>query len=277
MRTFPGGVSVFFPAFNDAGTITQMVMDALSVLPTVTDDYEVIVINDGSADETGPKLEEMAAAHPRLRIIHHSRNLGYGAALRSGFASASRELIFYTDGDGQYDVKELVGLLPLLTEDVDVVNGWKLKRADTWRRVALGGIYQRLARMLFRLPIRDVDCDFRLIRRSALNRIALTSSSGIICLELVRKLHAAGCVFAETPVSHYARRHGRSQFFTLPRVGRTLVDFALLWLKLFVEEPLRRRLSDGWKRKAVNYGTRAGVALLCVADEAAALNFLSGL
>ena len=232
------GISVFFPAFNDEGSIARMVEDALALLPTLTDDYEVVVVNDGSSDGTSTVLDALAARQPRVRVIHHRANQGYGAALRTGFRESGKELIFYTDGDGQYDVRELARLFPLLTDEVDVVNGYKVKRADRRRRVILGAVYNRLARLFFRLPIRDVDCDFRLVRRRAIGRIELTSSSGVVCAEMVRKLHAAGCRFAEAPVGHYPRAHGESQFFTFRRVARTAFDFFALWLKLVALRPV---------------------------------------
>ena len=228
------GVSVFFPAYNDADSIGPLVRDALALLPTLADDYEVIVINDGSTDRTPAVLDELERELPRVRVIHHAGNRGYGGALRTGFASATKELIFYTDGDGQYDVRELARLRPLLTDGVDVVNGYKIKRADAWRRKAVGAVYNRLVHVLFRIPIRDVDCDFRLLRRRAVEKIELVSSSGTICVELVYKLHRAGCVFIEAPVRHYPRAHGRSQFFTPMRVARTALDLMRLWLKLAV-------------------------------------------
>ncbi|HEX8694493.1 MAG TPA: glycosyltransferase family 2 protein [Longimicrobium sp.] len=228
------GISVFLPAYNDEATIASLVRDALEVLPGLADDYEVVVVNDGSTDGTPAVLDELARTLPRVRVVHHERNRGYGGALRTGFASAAKELVFYTDGDAQYDVRELVRLRPLLAEGVDVVNGYKLGRADGWSRKVLGAAYNRLAHLLFRLPVRDVDCDFRLMRRSALERVRLESDSGSICVELVYKLHRAGCVFAEAPVHHYPRRHGRSQFFTPGRVARTAADLLKLWLRLVV-------------------------------------------
>jgi len=234
-------ISVFFPAFNDEGSIGGLVGDALAVLPTLADDYEVIVVNDGSTDRTAAVLEELARTEPRLRVVHHEVNRGYGAALRTGFASATKELVFYTDGDGQYDVRELARLRPLLTAGVDIVNGYKIQRADVWRRKAIGAVYNRLTHLLFSIPIRDVDCDFRLLRRRAVEGLALVSSSGSICVELVHKLHRAGRVFAETPVRHYPRAHGRSQFFTLRRVGRTALDLLGLWLKAGAPARLLRR------------------------------------
>jgi glycosyltransferase involved in cell wall biosynthesis len=232
------GISVFFPAYNDEASIASLVNDALAVLPSLTDDFEVIVVDDGSTDNTAAVLDELARADGRVRVVRHESNRGYGGALRTGFASATKQLVFYTDGDGQYDVREITLLRPLLTEGVDIVNGYKIKRADVWQRRALGAAYNRLAHLLFSIPIRDVDCDFRLIRRRAVEAVELVSSSGSICVELVYKLHRAGCVFAEVPVHHYPRAHGRSQFFTLRRVGRTALD--LLSLRLLVSGQWRR-------------------------------------
>jgi glycosyltransferase involved in cell wall biosynthesis len=239
LNTDRTSLSLFFPAFNDAQAIGALVGDALEVLPSLTDDYEIIVVNDGSTDETAAVLDRLARTHACVRVVHHARNLGYGAALRSGFAHARKELVFYTDGDGQYDVRELAQLYPLLVAGVDVVNGFKIKRADSGRRKVIGGLYNRVARLLFRLPVRDVDCDFRLLRRKAVAGLTLTSTSGAICVELVRKLHAAGCRFAEVPVHHYPRAHGRSQFFTPRRVARTARDFGALWFRLVVLRRVR--------------------------------------
>jgi glycosyltransferase involved in cell wall biosynthesis len=227
-------ISAFFPAFNDEGTIAGMVTEALAVLAALTDDSEVIVVDDGSTDGTAAVLAELARRLPGLRVVRHASNRGYGAALASGFAHATKDLVFYTDGDGQYDVRELTRLASLMTDGVAVVNGYKRARADSRARVVLGEIYRHLARWLFRLPIRDVDCDFRLVRREAVRRVELTSVSGVVCTELIYKLRRAGCRFAEVEVHHYPRRHGRSQFFTVGRVARTAFDFAALWIRLVV-------------------------------------------
>jgi len=233
------GISVFFPAYNDEASIAGLVGEALALLPSLTDDFEVIVVDDGSTDGTAAVLDELARADPRLRVVHHESNRGYGAALRTGFLSATKDLVFYTDGDGQYDVRELLLLRPLLVAEVDIVNGYKVQRADGWQRKAIGAVYNGLAHLLFSIPIRDVDCDFRLIRRRAVEQVELVSSSGSICVELVHKLHQRGCVFAEVPVQHRPRAHGRSQFFTLRRVSRTALDLMSLWLR--VAAPGRRR------------------------------------
>ena len=243
-----GSISIFFPAFNDEQTIGQLVQNALAILPAFTDDYEVLVINDGSTDGTAAVLESWRKKDAHVKLIHHEANRGYGGALQSGFANATKEFVFYTDGDGQYDVREIARLLPLMSSAIDVVNGYKSKRADRLHRVVIGKIYNRTARLLFRLPIRDVDCDFRLIRRAALEHVGTISTSGAACLELIRKLKASGAVFAEIEVSHYPRLHGHSQFFTLQSLLRTFYDFCGLlgqaWLSAFTSRqdiPAKKR------------------------------------
>lgn len=198
-------------------------------------DYEVIVVNDGSYDHTGAVLEELAAKYaPRMRVITHPENRGYGGALRSGFAAATKELVFYTDGDGQYDPGELPKLLAVVTPEVGLVNGYKLERNDPWHRIWIGKVYNAFSRFLFRIRIRDVDCDYRLVRRSLLEAVHLTSTSGTICVELVRKLELTGCGVVEVGVHHYPRLHGRSQFFRLRSVAVTLSQLIRLWVRLVV-------------------------------------------
>lgn len=248
-------ISIFFPAFNDEDSIARLVHEALAVAPQFTDDFEIIVVNDGSGDGTAAVLDDLASRTPRLRVIHHSRNRGYGGALRAGFENATKDLIFYTDGDGQYDVREMASLIPLMTEEIDVVNGYKIKRSDSRRRIVLGAIYKFLARRMFGLPIRDVDCDFRLMRREAIQSVRLASTSGVVCTEMVYKLKTAGYRFTETPVHHYPRLHGQSQFFTLRRVARTGFDFFNLWLKLVIGRRLILGLEG--KRKSIVETTSA--------------------
>jgi glycosyltransferase involved in cell wall biosynthesis len=167
-------------------------------------------------------------------VITHPVNRGYGGALRSGFAAASRELVFYTDGDGQYDVGELPVLLMLLTDDTHFVNGMKMTRHDPTYRVFSGNLHKFVTRWAFWLPVSDVDCDFRLIRRSILERLSLRSNSGSICVELVKQAQRAGAQFREVSVHHYPRQWGRSQFFTAVRILRTYGDLASIWLELMV-------------------------------------------
>src|SRR5579859_2078448 len=231
-------VSAMFPAYNDAGTIPSMVIMAFKALPQVTDDYEVVVVNDGSQDYTGEVLAELAGVYPRLRVVTHPHNRGYGATLRTGFGQASKDWIFYTDGDAQYDPHELVLLAQALRDDTDIVNGCKISRSDPLHRVIIGRLYHYLVKAVFGLPLRDTDCDFRLFRRSLVlpeaGGVRLESDSGTIALELVKKFHDAGAHFVEVPVHHYHRAYGQSQFFNFPRLWRTAVQLSQLWWKLVV-------------------------------------------
>jgi len=225
-------ISAFFPAYNDGGTIASMVIAAVLTLQTITDDYEVIVVNDGSADYTPQILDELARRYDKVRVIHHPQNRGYGGALRSGFAAASKDFIFYTDGDAQYDPRELALLIPAMQDGVDLVNGWKIERQDPLHRVIIGRLYQHIIKLLFGLKLKDVDCDFRLMRRTIFDRVHLEADSGVICVEMMKKIQDAGFGLAEVPVHHYHRAYGRSQFFNFRRVFHVGVDLLRLWRQL---------------------------------------------
>jgi len=228
------GISIFFPAYNDAGTIASLVVLAHMTARELTTDYEVIVVEDGSPDHTGELLDELARHFPWLKVIHHEANRGYGGALRTGFATASKQLVFYTDGDAQYDPRELARLYAAFGPDVDFINGYKIGRSDPLHRIVIGRIYHWFVKLAFGLRIRDVDCDFRLMRRSVFDKVELTRSSGVICVELMKKVQDRGFRIAEVPVHHYHRSYGKSQFFNFPRVARTLVDLSRLWWELVV-------------------------------------------
>jgi len=230
------GLSIFFPAYNDAGTIPSMVLTAQMAARAVTDDYEIIVVNDGSQDHTPDVLAELERQMPCLRVIHHLQNRGYGAALRTGFASAAKDWIFYTDGDAQYNPLEMPTLVEALREGVDVVNGYKISRNDPLIRIILGNIYNTGVKILFGLRLKDIDCDYRLMRRAIFDNITLESNTGSICVEMVKKIQDAGYTFAEAPVSHYHRQYGHSQFFNWRRLLRTARHLLVLWWKLVVKK-----------------------------------------
>lgn len=238
------GLSVFFPAYNDSGTIASLVITALQTARRLTPDCEVIIVNDGSADATAAIADELARTYPEVRVVHHERNRGYGGALRTGFESATRDLIFYTDGDAQYDPAEMTRLWERLDDSVDLVNGYKISRSDPLHRIVIGRIYHHTVKLLFGLKVRDVDCDFRLLRRSIFERVGLEKNSGVICLEMMKKIQDAGFRIAEVPVHHYHRAYGRSQFFNFRRLARTAADVAKLWFVLVIRrEHMRRRPS----------------------------------
>lgn len=226
-------ISVVFPCYRDEHTIGGLVERALEVLPTVCDDYEVVVVDDGSPDGAGAVLDELERLHPgRVRTVRHAANQGYGAAVRAGLRAAAMEFVFYTDGDGQYDVSELPSLVARMEEGISLVNGRKRARRDSAVRVVVGLAYREAMRRAFGLRVSDVNCDFRLVRADLLRQVDLTVKGGGLGVELVRKLQDRGAVIREVPVSHHPRAHGSSTFFRPGRIAGTLAELGGLWWAL---------------------------------------------
>ena len=222
-------ISVFFPVYQDEKTIYPLAQKMTAFLEREKISYEIIIINDGSTDQSGQFAEQLRQENQQIKVVHHPTNKGYGSALQSGFRAAANEFIFYTDGDGQYDVNELEKFLPY-ADTYDVINGYKLKRHDPLIRRIAGEFYRQSMRLLFQLPIRDVTCDFRLIRKSCMDSISLESQSGFICVELIAKLRKNGARFKEIGVHHYSRRSGKSQAFRFKNiVGMCKDALRVLW------------------------------------------------
>lgn len=246
------GISAFFPCFNDAGTISSMVMEALVVLREIATVYEVIVIENGSTDYAWDVLDELerlfgergadAVDRGHVRTVRFAEPLDYGGALRAGFAACRYDLIFYTDGDGQYDVREMRALCEALEREeaagrqVDVVMGNKITRRDPLHRQLISWLYHHLMAHVFQFKVHDVDCDFRLIKREVFDHVELTQNTGAIALELMTKVQMAGLRTVEVPVNHYHRAYGVSQFFRPRRLIRVLVSLAKLWWWLRVQK-----------------------------------------
>ncbi len=191
--------------------------------------------------QTAEVLAELQTIYgPQLRVVHHHGNQGYGAALRSGFAASTKDYVFYTDGDGQYDVAELALLLQLARNGAPWINGYKRKRSDSWHRIVIGVVYREASRFLFHLHLRDVDCDFRLMRRDAIEKLNLQSTSGTICAELVWGLESQDLRAVEIPVTHKPRIHGASQFFRLAPLWRTFRELGRLIRRRFRGKPLAK-------------------------------------
>ncbi len=224
-------VSIFYPCYNDWGTMGSMVLFTCQTAERLGIDYDLTIVDDGSGDHTQDLLKEIEKQFPEVKILRHEVNQGYGGALRSGFAAASKEWIFYTDGDAQYDVRELELLLEHAEKDVDVVQGYKITRNDPMHRRIIGRIYHWIVKVGFGLKLRDVDCDFRLMRREIFDNIVLTSNSGTICAEMMTKIQRAGYRTVEVPVHHYERAHGKSQFFNFPRIFRVIRQLSALWIR----------------------------------------------
>ena len=188
-----------------------------------------------AAITTGQIAEELARTYPQVRVDSSHRAIAATAArCASGFAAATKELIAYTDGDAQYDPSEIAVLWERLDADADMVTGYKISRSDPLHRIVIGRVYHHTVKLLFGLRVRDVDCDFRLMRREVFDRVKLDRDTGVICLEMMRKIQDAGFRVVEVPVHHYHRTHGRSQFFNFRRIFWTGIDVLKLWIELVV-------------------------------------------
>lgn len=251
-------LSIFFPCYNDKGTIATLILEAQRVAKNLTDDFEVLVIEDGSTDGSRELLLDFKLRNevPQFKLVLHEKNRGYGSVLQSGFKTASKELIFYTDGDGQYDVRELPRLWEKMTPDTDAVNGFKIKRHDPFHRILIGFVYQYVMKLAFLLPVKDVDCDFRLIRRRVFDTVELRSADGTVTIELVKKMQQAGFRFTEVGVSHHYRTYGTSQFFNFKRVFKTLWKLIFLWFDLIVLHALSRPSVSIVLRKVLEWNFR---------------------
>ncbi|MCH7958509.1 MAG: glycosyltransferase family 2 protein [Candidatus Hydrogenedentes bacterium] len=227
----PHSVSIFYPCYNDWGTMGSMVLLTLQTAEKLGLDFDLTLVDDGSDAHTQALLKRIQDSFPEVRVIRHEQNRGYGAALRTGFASATKEWIFYTDGDAQYDVRELALLLEHAGPEVDVVQGYKITRNDPLHRIVIGRIYHWIVKIGFGLRLRDVDCDFRLIRREIFDTVVLESDSGVICAEMMTKIQRNGFRVVEVPVHHYQRAHGKSQFFNYPRIARVVWQLGGLWFR----------------------------------------------
>jgi glycosyltransferase involved in cell wall biosynthesis len=200
-------LSVVLPSYNEVGNTERLVRRLLEVLPPIARVWEVIVVDDGSADGTGALADRLAAELPGVRVVHHGVNRGYGAALRSGFSAAKHEFVFLTDGDGQFDVGEIPLLVPLM-EKAEIAAGYRIKRSDPFHRTVNAQLYHLFILLLFGLHHRDIDCAFKLISRKALDAVTLRSDGALISAELLIKARRAGFSIAQTGVHHYPRIAG---------------------------------------------------------------------
>jgi glycosyltransferase involved in cell wall biosynthesis len=201
-------ISVFFPCFNEQGTVESLTRKSISVLEMLTDDFEVIIIDDGSTDDTAGIADRLAGEIPRVRVIHHPGNLGYGAALQSGFRAATKELVFYTDGDSQFNVAELADILPLI-DQYDIVSCYRIDRQEGLIRKFNAFCWTRLVCLLFGLRLRDIDCAFKLYRRSIFEGMCLVSTGALIDTEVLSRAVRKGHTIVQRGVRHYPRVAGR--------------------------------------------------------------------
>lgn len=229
-------ISGFFPFLNDWGTIGSLVVTLDSILKKETSNYEIIIVDDGSDERSKEVLQDIADKFDKVQIITHAKNQGYGGAIKSGIKASKMEWIFYTDGDAQYDPRDLKIFLEKRRAQSDIINGYKIKRSDPWYRTVVGRVYHHIVKFLFNIPIRDTDCDFRLMRRSIFEKVILEADSGLICIEMIKKIFDFGFHFQEIPVNHYWRISGKSQFFNFQRISKVVLGLLLLWYKLVIQK-----------------------------------------
>ncbi len=225
------GLSVILPALDEEENIENAVRAAVGAVAPLATEYEVIVVDDGSTDDTGAIADRLAAADPgHVRVIHHGANRGYGAALRSGFQAARLPYLFYTDADLQFDIREVRYFVPHL-RDHDVVIGFRIYRYDSVLRCILSWIYNKLIFVLFWLPVRDIDCAFKLFRREVFDRIDIVCDDFFVDAEIVSRAAKARLRIQQVGVRHYPRQAGR----TTVRPGnipRTLWTIARMWWRI---------------------------------------------
>ena len=237
-------LSYFFPAHNEEANLRALVEEALATLPALADAFEIVIVDDGSKDATPAIADELAGAHPQVRTVHHSTNLGYGAALRSGFAAARFDHLAFTDGDRQFKVVDLGRLVErIVTGDADAVVGFRIRRADPLVRTVYARLYRLANRIFFGLKVRDVDCACKLFRRAALEGVSVESGGAFFSAELLIKLHARGRRIEEVGVPHYPRTAGSPTGAKPQVVFRAVRDFWALRLRLWAAP--KRALARG--------------------------------
>ncbi|MFQ6101593.1 MAG: glycosyltransferase family 2 protein [Anaerolineae bacterium] len=222
-------LTLFFPMYNEKETVERMVNKALNVLETLADGYEVIIVDDASTDGSERIAGQLARRYPQVRVVRHPRNLGYGAALRTGLQSATKELIFFTDCDEPVDLREIERALALVGPDVDMVVGYRINRYDTPRRFIYSKVYNFLCRLLFDIRVRDINFSFKLLKREILQRIQLSAGSVFIDGELLAEAARYGYRVVEIPVQYFPRRSGNSSFDNLHAAAYALEEMLTYW------------------------------------------------
>jgi glycosyltransferase involved in cell wall biosynthesis len=224
-------LSLVFPVFDEERNIGVLLDTALALAPKLADDFEIVVVDDGSRDGSAREIEQRVRSDPRVRLMHHPSKRGYGAALRSGLREARGELVFFTDADLQFDLAELAGLLQH-TERFDIVAGFRAPRRDPWLRRLLAGGWGALVRRLFDLPVRDIDCAFKVFRRPVIESMSIASIGAFVNTEILVRARHAGYRIHQVPVSHRRRRHGRQSGANLRVILRALLELASLYREL---------------------------------------------
>jgi len=205
------GISVFFPAYNEEENVEICINNTRDFLLGLTDNFEIILVNDGSIDKTGKVADQLAKVYSRVRAIHHPSNKGYGAALKTGFSACSKDLIFYTDADNQFDINELNMFLNLIF-DYDLILGYRAERKDPWMRLFYSRMYHIVINMIMHIKLKDADCSYKLFKKEVIDSMELLSDTGFIDVEIIIKAVSNNFKFCEIPVTHFPRTRGTVSF-----------------------------------------------------------------
>jgi len=227
----PGMLSLVFPMFDEAENVGPLLASALAHAKQLADEFEIIVVDDGSRDGSAAVVEAQHRLDPRVRLLRHPTNIGYGAALRSGLRAARGDLVFFTDADLQFDLREIERLLAHAHE-FDIVAGYRAPRRDPWRRRLLAFGWGLLVRVLFGLRVRDIDCAFKIFRRPVLDALPIASIGAFVNTELLLRARSEGFRVREVPVTHHPRMAGRAKGASPRVVLRALLELATLFREL---------------------------------------------
>jgi glycosyltransferase involved in cell wall biosynthesis len=232
MNTGPvTSLSVFFPCYNEQDNIERVVKSALDILTALKIDFEIIIVNDGSKDKTGEVADRIAAENKYIKVVHHSVNRGYGSALQSGFKAAGKKFVFYTDGDGQFDIKELPMLFKYMT-DYDIVSCYRIKRQDNLIRKINAFCWTTLVCLLFRMKIKDMDCAFKLYNRRIFDDIKMQSTGALINTEILARAKRKGYKIFQLGVHHYPRTAGEQTGAQLKVILRAFKELFILYKQI---------------------------------------------
>ena len=247
--SFPHSISIVLPAFNEEESIEKAVRDAVEFLPSFFPSFEVIVVDDGSSDRTASIVRGLQQSLPEVVLVKHPRNLGYGRALANGFAAATKDIVFFTDADNQFDIAELKHVAPEL-EGLGAVFGFRAYRYDSVLRCITSWVYNRMVRVLFMVRVRDVDCSFKLFWRKVIQEIPIECNDFFVDTEIVARIARSGCKTKEVAVKHLPRTAGKTTV-RASHIPRTLMTVARMWFRIHfckpapAPEPVQPEVSPG--------------------------------
>ncbi len=239
---YTSNISVFLPAYNEEENIQDSVLSIRDFLKKNFKKFEIVIINDGSMDKTPAVVLKLAKKYKEVRLINHKINLGYGAALRTGFKNSKYEIIFYTDADNQFDIRDLKKVIPLL-KTYDIVSAYRMKREDPLMRIFIAYVYNLIVRVVFNLKVKDIDASFKLYKKNVISSLSLKSNTGLIDAEVLIKAGRKGFKIGQIGVKHYPRLKGRTMYevgkrnkviaFVRPQVITDILkEIGVLWKEI---------------------------------------------